>query len=192
MTLEQMINGGAQTTKARLLHYFPPQKPDTAATDDSWCGTHLDSAWGKADRSERSNLLVLRPTDSMLTGLCSAIYLRHDGGSTPTEVPPPASDAGLYIHTRGGDVKKVSIPPNALAFQTGEALELCTAGRLRATPHLVKAGSWTPEASSVSRGMCCCSYPGVIMTSLQRNIRLVHATGRYLRPDGDRDLRGVF
>ncbi|KAG8962322.1 serine/threonine-protein kinase HAL4/sat4 [Tulasnella sp. 425] len=131
-TLESLIST-SQTTKARLLHYFPPEKPASAdASDDSWCGTHLDN--------------------SMLTGLCSALYLKKEGpDDLPVEVPAPSVDAGLYIHTRGGEVKKVSIPKNALAFQTGEALELCTAGRLRATPHLVKAGSWTPAAASVSR-----------------------------------------
>ncbi|KAG8908116.1 hypothetical protein FRB99_000144 [Tulasnella sp. 403] len=126
----------SQTTKARLLHYFPPQQPlQPLEADDSWCGTHLDN--------------------SMLTGLCSAMYLQHgskvSASSLPVEVPPPSPDAGLYIHTRGGKVVKVSIPKHALAFQTGEALELCTAGRLRATPHLVKAGAWTPEATRVSR-----------------------------------------
>ncbi|KAG8982963.1 hypothetical protein FRB90_006436 [Tulasnella sp. 427] len=131
-SLESLIST-SQTTKARLLHYFPPEKPATSgASDDSWCGTHLDN--------------------SMLTGLCSALYLKKAAATdAPVEVPAPSPDAGLYIHTRGGAVKKVSIPKDALAFQTGEALELCTAGRLRATPHLVKAGSWTPEAGSVSR-----------------------------------------
>jgi len=87
----------------------------------------------------------------MLTGLCSALYLRESSSGHPEEVPPPSTDAGLYIHTRGGAVTKVSIPKDALAFQTGEALELCTGGRLRATPHLVKAGAWTPEAATISR-----------------------------------------
>lgn len=131
-TLESLIST-SQTTKARLLHYFPPEKPASAdVSDDSWCGTHLDN--------------------SMLTGLCSALYLKKDNPNDPAvEVSAPSLDAGLYIHTRGGEIKKVSIPKDALAFQTGEALELCTAGRLRATPHLVKAGSWTPAAALVSR-----------------------------------------
>ncbi len=33
------------------------------------------------------------------------------------------------------------IPPDCLAFQTGETLELATAGRLRATPHCVRVGA---------------------------------------------------
>ncbi|KAG8890797.1 hypothetical protein FRB98_004842 [Tulasnella sp. 332] len=128
----------SQTTKARLLHYYPPKKPDDGAPSLSeWCGTHLDN--------------------SMLTGLCSAMYLKHQTSFPPSpsdvveEVPSPSPDAGLYIHTRGGEVKKASIPPDALAFQTGEALELCTAGRLRATPHLVSPGSWTAGADEISR-----------------------------------------
>jgi isopenicillin N synthase-like dioxygenase len=36
---------------------------------------------------------------------------------------------------------KVTIPPDCLAFQTGEAFELATAGRLRATPHCVRVGA---------------------------------------------------
>jgi isopenicillin N synthase-like dioxygenase len=67
------------------------------------------------------------------------------------EVPEPTPDAGLYIHTRGGKVTKAVIPNDALAFQTGEAVELCTGGRLRATPHLVTGGSWTEAAENVSR-----------------------------------------
>ncbi|KAG8968444.1 hypothetical protein FRC03_007386 [Tulasnella sp. 419] len=122
----------SQTTKARLLHYFPPPTAtNEPETEDSWCGTHLDN--------------------SMLTGLCSAMYLRHREGSPPLTVPPPSADSGLYIHTRGGEVKKVAIPKDALAFQTGEALEICTAGRLRATPHLVKAGKPTIDTGIVSR-----------------------------------------
>jgi len=122
----------SQTTKARLLHYYPPPKPVDGVSAE-WCGTHLDN--------------------SMLTGLCSAMYLKEpespSGG--PIEVKEPSPDAGLYIHTRGGSVTKGVIPEDALAFQTGEALELCTAGRLRATPHLVAGGSWTPGSEKVSR-----------------------------------------
>ena len=68
------------------------------------------------------------------------MYLREasDGGYSIVESPPP--DSGLYIRTRGGTLTKVSIPANCLAFQTGEALQVATEGRLRATPHCVRAG----------------------------------------------------
>lgn len=110
----------SQTTKARLLHYFPPTDPSQLASKDepvdSWCGFHLDH--------------------SLLTGLCSALYLDHknitDAG--PATVSSPSEASGLYIRTRGGDLTKVTIPPDCLAFQTGEAFELATGGKLRATP----------------------------------------------------------
>lgn len=69
-----------------------------------------------------------------------AMYLRADSSGTPTVVQSPSPTSGLYIRTRGGDLSKVSIPADCLAFQTGEALELATAGKLRATPHCVRVG----------------------------------------------------
>ncbi|KIM85437.1 hypothetical protein PILCRDRAFT_817457 [Piloderma croceum F 1598] len=115
----------SQTTKARLLHYFPPSEenalPSADEPVDSWCGFHLDH--------------------SLLTGLCSAMYLRKEDSSAPTVVSSPSSATGLYIRTRGGGLTKVSIPSDALAFQTGEALELVTAGKLQATPHCVRVGA---------------------------------------------------
>ncbi|KAF8649881.1 hypothetical protein AX16_005643 [Volvariella volvacea WC 439] len=125
----------SQTTKARLLHYFPPG-PSTAlpAEDepiDSWCGFHLDH--------------------SVLTGLCSAMYLKEEAaGVEPTVVSSPSPSSGLYIRSRGGDLTKVSIPVDSLAFQTGEALQVATGGKLRATPHCVRVGA-SPGAESVSR-----------------------------------------
>ena len=46
---------------------------------------------------------------------------------------------------------KVNIPAQSLAFQTGEALEIATEGRLRATPHFVHVGYGGENASRVSR-----------------------------------------
>lgn len=50
----------SQTTKARLLHYFPPSPGGTEITQDepidNWCGFHLDN--------------------SLLTGLCSVSRYR--------------------------------------------------------------------------------------------------------------------
>ncbi|KAG6814046.1 hypothetical protein H0H92_003896 [Tricholoma furcatifolium] len=131
MSLPKLIST-SQTTKARLLHYFPAAPGATPADDepvDSWCGFHLDH--------------------SLLTGLCSAMYLHEGNGLDPVVVPPPSA-SGLYIRTRGGDLTKVSIPPDSLAFQTGEALEIATGGKLRATPHCVRVGA-SPDAGKISR-----------------------------------------
>lgn len=116
------------TTKARLLHYFPRSSapnPEEENEDDSWCGTHVDHG--------------------CLTGLTSAMYIDESAHSPTGTAPlpevlggPPDPDAGLYIRDRTGRVVKVSIPRDALAFQTGEALERITNGRFKAVPHFVK------------------------------------------------------
>ncbi|KZT36037.1 Clavaminate synthase-like protein [Sistotremastrum suecicum HHB10207 ss-3] len=118
------------TVKARLLHYFPPKNNDISEDEpqDNACGYHLDH--------------------SMLTGLCSAMYLAHNGTSAPIPVPSPSPVSGLYIKTRGGQVVKASIPEDCLAFQTGEALQVATDGLLRATPHYVRVGE---NSQNVSR-----------------------------------------
>jgi isopenicillin N synthase-like dioxygenase len=68
------------------------------------------------------------------------MFLRDEPDSKPTVVFSPSSKSGLYIRTRGGSLTKVSIPVDCLAFQTGEALQLATEGKLRATPHCVRVG----------------------------------------------------
>ncbi|GJE87720.1 clavaminate synthase-like protein [Phanerochaete sordida] len=138
LSLADLIRN-SQTAKARLLHYFPPSPDAPLPADDepidSWCGFHLDH--------------------SLLTGLCSAMYLEapQDRAAPPTVVPSPSPSSGLYIRTRGGALTKVAIPVDCLAFQTGEALELATAGALRATPHCVRVGSGgdPAHAARVSR-----------------------------------------
>jgi len=133
LSLPKLI-GTSRINKARLLHYFPPSPDSIPVSDDepvdSWCGFHLDH--------------------SLLTGLCSAMYIQEGKGLEPTIIPSPSPTSGLYIRTRGGELTKVSIPADCLAFQTGEALEVATGGKLRATPHCVRAGS-SPEAGKVSR-----------------------------------------
>jgi isopenicillin N synthase-like dioxygenase len=148
------------TTKARLLHYFPtepskaeigstngqilnghletvkPEKDDDSGEGDDWCATHLDHG--------------------CLTGLTSAMFV--DESSTPptdlnkplSEIPSPSPQAGLYIRSRQNETVKVNIPRNALAFQTGEALELITKGKFRAVPHFVRGAAGT-EGQRVAR-----------------------------------------
>lgn len=98
--------------------------------DDDWCATHLDHG--------------------CLTGLTSAIYINESlPPPTPrlplptlsTYSPPPDPAAGLYVRARAGHTLRVAIPPDALAFQTGEALQLVTRGRFAAVPHFVRTGT---------------------------------------------------
>ena len=147
--LERVVKT-SMTTKARLLHYFPPEPSVTSSIstpptlnsdedDDSWCATHVDHG--------------------CLTGLTSALYV--DESTTPPTLPPSSANrpapstpesipslttlpnspdplAGLYIHSRTSHTTKVTIPPDCLAFQTGEALEVITQGKFRAVPHFVR------------------------------------------------------
>lgn len=118
------------TTKARLLHYFPPSATtsisSTAEDQDDWCATHLDHG--------------------CLTGLTSAMYAdetKLPSSSSPhsplPELPhPPSSESGLYILSRTNTTTKITIPHGHLAFQTGQALEIITRGKFKAVPHFVR------------------------------------------------------
>jgi isopenicillin N synthase-like dioxygenase len=118
--LEETLNTD-DTTKARLLHYFPlDQQVEDEEAVDSWCGWHLDN--------------------SSLTGLVSAMYVNASdpNPSHPTEINCPDPSAGLYIRSRSGELTHVTIPRDAIAFQTGEALQVASGGFLVATPHCVR------------------------------------------------------
>ncbi|KAI9751035.1 MAG: hypothetical protein M4579_006210 [Chaenotheca gracillima] len=149
----------SSTTKARLLHYFPPpasngngthteksgDKQNDSKNDDDWCATHLDHG--------------------CLTGLTSAMFI--DETANPPTVPSgsgstlppldelpksPSPDAGLYIRSRTNTTVKVSIPRDCLAFQTGEALQIITQGKFRAVPHFVRGPDpAAPGAGNVAR-----------------------------------------
>ena len=166
--LERMVRTSI-ITKARLLHYFP-RKPLRATNEDSslgnredtpedpiqdsWCGTHIDHG--------------------CLTGLTAAMYIDEAAHSPVIESssfrPPllpalcsaPAPETGLYIYARDSSIVKVTIPPDCLAFQTGEALELISGGRFRAVPHFVKAGKTTKGEMKVARNtLAVFTQPGV-------------------------------
>ena len=137
------------TTKARLLHYFPSpeskevKKDEADGEDDDWCATHLDHG--------------------CLTGLTSAMFIDEalhspaatSSSSSTTSLPElpssPDPKAGLYIQSRTGQVVKVNIPKDCLAFQTGEALELITHGKFRAVPHFVRGVSSSSSTARIAR-----------------------------------------
>lgn len=69
--------------------------------EGDWCGWHTDHG--------------------SLTGLTSALYMKGDD-----IVPSPDPQAGLYIRARqGGEVTQVCIPSDHIAFQMGEAMQVC-------------------------------------------------------------------
>ena len=111
---------------------------DDGGDTSDWCAPHLDHG--------------------CLTGLTSAMYVDELAQSAcirataADQAPPPLkeldpstlprsagySKAGLYILSRTNSPVKVSIPPDHLAFQTGEALQVITRGRFKAVPHFVR------------------------------------------------------
>eukprot|EP00126_Sphaerothecum_destruens_P006824 Sdes_comp19546_c0_seq2m11170 len=119
--------------KGRLLHYFPtPQAaPQESSPHAQWCGWHLDH--------------------SILTGLVSALYT----DSQLKQVPSPDSQAGLYVKTRGKDIRKVVIPDDCMAFQLGECSQIATGGHLCATPHCVQGAK---KGSQIGRNTFACFF----------------------------------
>ncbi|ODV90117.1 hypothetical protein CANCADRAFT_147875 [Tortispora caseinolytica NRRL Y-17796] len=122
----------SNTTKARLLHYFPLSEKEVlqnAADNDSWCGEHLDH--------------------DCLTALTSAMFRPSpdDFLNPANEIDNPEPESGLFIKSRTGELVKVSIPRDMLAFQSGEAIQEITKGRFKAVPHLVRAPTQTANVS---------------------------------------------
>jgi len=141
------------TTKARLLHYFPPEP--SQPHDSNSANGDLSDAAPRPGHSDHDSWCATHVDHGCLTGLTSAMYF--DEAAHPPHRPsntnglkhlpplpflpaPPSSDTGLYIHARDSTITKVSIPPDCLAFQTGEALQVITGGKFRAVPHFVRAG----------------------------------------------------
>lgn len=122
----------SNTTKARLLHYYPQSQEDSTENEDDWCGVHLDHSVLTAltsamfvDEHQTSTLV------SNAESLSSLPSLEEMSGS-----PDPL--AGLYIRSRTGETVQVKIPRDCIAFQTGEALERITKGKFKAVPHFVR------------------------------------------------------
>lgn len=145
--LEHVVST-SNTTKARLLHYYPQEASDAQEeTEDDWCATHLDHG--------------------CLTGLTSAMLVdelesrpvlpQHKnliGGKLPPLqelAASPDPEAGLYIKSRTGETVKVGIPRDCVAFQTGEALERITKGRFKAVPHFVRGVKAEASGGKIAR-----------------------------------------
>lgn len=98
------------------MHYYPTNA--TSASDDDWCGEHLDH--------------------SCLTGLTSALFLDESKGLTHALDRSPDPEAGLYMRNRHNEIVNVTIPADNLAFQSGSALQEVSKGSFKAVPHYVK------------------------------------------------------
>jgi isopenicillin N synthase-like dioxygenase len=192
-TLENIVRSSV-STKARLLHYFPPPTPTTSqqednnsiigsskpidTPDDNWCAIHRDLG--------------------ALTGLTAQMFI-DESTSFPSPVPPPnplpplkalsshPTDpaAGLYILDRAGRTTKVEIPQDALAFQTGEALEIITRGRFRAVPHFVRG------AAPARRGRDGGDLEGKEARIARNTLAVFTQPNLWERIDDERDFAGL-
>jgi isopenicillin N synthase-like dioxygenase len=72
-----------------------------------------------------------------LTGLTPDIFLNHSTGKLLPANPEP-DVAGLWVADRSGSAVKVTIPPDCMAIQCGECLQVTSGGKFVATPHCVK------------------------------------------------------
>lgn len=128
--LERVVRDST-CTKARLLHYYPMEN---GGDHDDWCGEHTDH--------------------SCITGLTSALFLEEKDGSSTVlgEAPDPA--AGLYIRNRQVEIKRVSIPADCLAFQTGSTLQEISKNGLKAVSHYVQ-GTAVPHIARNTLAVFC-------------------------------------
>ena len=110
--------------KGRLLYYFPLSDQASTPSQDSWIGWHNDSGF--------------------LTALAGDIYVDATTGEI-VECPDP--HAGLYIVDQANTIVQVTIPPDCMAVQMGECVQILTGGAVVATPHCVRAA----KAANVAR-----------------------------------------
>ncbi|KAK4551254.1 hypothetical protein LTR86_011268 [Recurvomyces mirabilis] len=132
-SLEKLVRHSV-TTKARLLHYYPPPDAGSAVdrkSGDSWCASHRDLA--------------------ALTGLVpemfvdEAVHPPYVTVDASVSLPPlseldahPDPSAGLWIQDQAKHWVHVHIPRNNLAFQIGTVFERVTGGSLQAATHHVR------------------------------------------------------
>lgn len=132
------------TTKARLLHYFPPsQEQADRDRNDGWCGEHFDFSCLTA----LTSAMFIDETDPRNNNVDQANDNDKDEdgkgkGKLLYELETsPDPESGLYIKSRLGKVVKVSIPRDCLAFQTGSALQEATSNKFKAVSHYVKGSN---------------------------------------------------
>jgi isopenicillin N synthase-like dioxygenase len=124
--------------KGRILYYFPLKSSTVSEKEDSWIGWHNDSGF--------------------LTALAGDLYVNHDTGlrAMDQDVDP---QAGLYVVNRDNIVQNVNIPPDCMAVQLGECVQILTGGAVVATPHCVRGSTKMTNSTcsgSTARISCPC------------------------------------
>ena len=155
-TLQRIVRE-SKCCKARLLHYYSNtntlpivQDPTTTTTVVSSSSSNNDDSSNvnsSTDDDLFSNWCGWHNDHGMLTGLTSSLLLHEDNGHAVVDSQYIDPEAGLYIRNRRGELVKVSIPVDCLAFQIGETAQILSGGLLQATPHAVRAS----KVANVSR-----------------------------------------
>jgi len=104
-----------EKVKGRLLYYYPLPETSSASAEDSWIGWHNDSGF--------------------VTALAGDMYVDDETGQ---QIDCPDPKAGLYVENNSGRAVHVTIPPDCMAVQFGECLQVLTGGSLVGTPHCVR------------------------------------------------------
>ena len=143
-TFTSKIEGGAHVT--RLLHYLP-LRADQVDTGILWGEEHTDF-----------NLLTLLPGGRF-----------YDADKRPCARPDDKS--GLYLRTRAtaenpqGELVRGVPPEGCIVAQVGQELEILTAGKFLATPHVVTAPG-KPGFSRMSSAHFVHLHPNAIVYPL--------------------------
>lgn len=142
--LEHIIRS-SRCHKARLLYYSPQQRRQCVDDDNSvssWAGWHTDF--------------------SCLTGLTCGMFSK-----STEEITCPDDISGLYIKAQNNEIVKVSFGEDELVYQIGDTTEILSGGRLRATPHCVRAPRME-KANGVARS----TFAMFMQPNWDENLRL--------------------
>jgi isopenicillin N synthase-like dioxygenase len=152
--------------KGRMLYYYPiPDNGTSPVRPDGWIGWHNDSGF--------------------LTGLTPDMYFEHSTGRIVPN-PEPAS-AGLWVADRSGTLRRITIPPNAMAVQCGECMQIITGGKLVATPHCVRPPINSPGISRACMPLFVDSTPEFPLVSPNgREAVFTHTVKQWVPPLADR------
>jgi hypothetical protein len=178
--------------------------PLDVESPSSWCGWHNDHGSltgltvamfqdkdGKEVRQLPSSISF---TALLCGGSCELSRSVHDPLAPPPwlcQVPCPDKKAGLYIRSRAGEIVRVALPSDVLAFQIGETAQIHSGGVLQATPHSVQASS-APGVSRSTLAVFMEPEPHYPMTAPvgSEHGRILRGMSGELLPPGVPPLRG--
>lgn len=135
-----------EKVKARLLYYFPLTVTDVQRDGNRPSNGTLPAETPAQNMSREDSWIGWHNDSGFFTALAGDLYVDHETGQVLDQSPDPA--AGLYVIHRSGQTQKVNIPPDCVAVQMGECLQIVTGGAVTATPHCVRGVSKPASAAA--------------------------------------------